>query len=205
MKLAPPAFISENMKKIWVETLLPVVREKIYTEKAFEILRGGTAGKLIFELVGYFFKMSNVPFIGERLPEFHPEKSNISWLPINQDIQGAEQIALPEEVLDRLIDKAKHRMIVNFCGCRMGMGCKNYPEEIGCLMMGESALKIPAAIRKEVSPGEAKAHVRKAIEAGLIPIAGKARIDPEKAIKLKHDNPNAVDDINRRTESVIYM
>ena len=177
MKLAPPAFISENMKKVWLDTLLPALREKFFDEKSFERLGGGPASRQFFGLFSYFFKLANVPFIGERLPEFHPEKSNFSWIPINQDIQGAEQIALPEEVLDRLIDKASHRVIVNFCGCRIAMGCKDYPAEIGCLMMGESAMMIPEKIREEVSAQEAKAHVRKAIKAGLIPITGKARID----------------------------
>ncbi len=177
MKLAPPAVITEQLKKVWLDTLLPSLRERLFDEKIFERVEGWPSSRKILDVVNCFFKMANLPFIGEWLPEFDPKKSNISWIPINQDIQGAEEIALPEEVLDRLIDKASHRMIVHFCGCRVAMGCKDYPSEIGCLMMGESALQIPAAIRKEVSSREAKAHVRKAIKAGLIPITGKARID----------------------------
>jgi len=292
MKLTPPAFISENMKKIWLETLAPAIRKRVFDENFFERLRRFPQ---VFDLVGYYVKMANLPFIGERLPEFDPKENNFSWIPINQDIQGAEQIALPEEVLDRLIDKAKHRVIVNACSCRIAMDCKDYPNEIGCLFMGESALVIPATHREEVTPKKAKAHARKAIKAGLVPVAGKARIDstglmikdegklltvcfccecccltrlfryltpeimkgiqhpvegltvevtddcigcgicvdkcyinamemkngqavtgdmctfcgrcathcPEKAIKLKLDNPNAVDDVVRRIESVI--
>jgi len=44
-------------------------------------------------------------------------------------------------------------------------------------MMGDSAMQIPEKMRREVGVEEAKAHVKKAVEAGLIPITGKARID----------------------------
>ncbi|MCP4712068.1 MAG: hypothetical protein GY869_25890 [Planctomycetes bacterium] len=43
--------------------------------------------------------------------------------------------------------------------------------------MGESALLFPEQYRREVGVEEAKAHVRKALEAGLIPVTGKARPD----------------------------
>lgn len=43
--------------------------------------------------------------------------------------------------------------------------------------MGDSALEGNPRAFKEVSVEEAKAHARKAIDAGLIPVIGKARID----------------------------
>ena len=165
--------LAENLEKAWIEYLLPVLRERIFDDS----LWGSPGSKKFFEFTKNFFKLSNYSFIRERLPEFDPKKSNISWLPINSDIDGAEGIALPEEVLGRFIEKASHRVIVNSCGCRKTMGCTDYPMDIGCLMMGESALQIPEKMRREVGVEEAKAHVKKAIEAGLIPITGKARID----------------------------
>ncbi len=160
-------------KKIFRDLVLPRLRETLFDENLFN--RPFT--KKYFEYVKYFFKLGQIPFFRNRLPEFSPGKSSISWIPINEDIQGAEGIALPEEILDRLIEKAGHRVIVNFCGCRIAVKCNDYPRDIGCLMMGEAALMIPEKSRREVSVDEAKAHVRKAIEAGLIPITGKARID----------------------------
>lgn len=173
MKLRHTAFIKKNLEKIWIEKLLPVMRERIWDESR----KGGPGDKRLFEFSKNFFKLARIPYIRDRLPEFDPNKSNISWIPINREIEGAGEIALPEAVLDRFIEKAKHRVILNFCGCRLAMGCKNYPIHIGCLMMGESALQIPGKSRREVGVKEAKAHVRKAIKAGLIPITGKARID----------------------------
>lgn len=94
-------------------------------------------------------------------------------------VQAEGGTALPEQVLYNLIDRASHRIILNLCGCRQTNGCTSYPRELGCLMMGEDALLFPEKIRREVGPEEARAHVEQALRAGLVPIAGKARIDNE--------------------------
>jgi len=173
MKFMHVAAITGPAKAIWHEKLLPSVRERIFDEHMME----NPGFRPLFEAWKYFIKLGRIQFFRDRMPEFDPGKSNVSWIPINRDIEGAGEIALPEEILDRLIEKAKHRVIVDFCGCRKVMECESYPHDMGCLMMGESALLIPAKSRREVGIGEAKAHIRKAIEAGLIPVTGKARID----------------------------
>jgi len=164
---------SEKAYPLWRDTLLPALRERIFDEGFIR----SRQSKRVLEFSRHFFKLGRIPFFRDHLPQFDPQKSSMSWLPINQDIEGAGEIALPLEVLDRLIEKASHRVIVNFCGCRLAMGCRDYPIDIGCLMMGESALQIPAKSRREVDVEEAKQHVRKAIQAGLIPVTGKARLD----------------------------
>ena len=133
--------------------------------------------KYVFGLWENFFKLGNIPVFRDHLPEFDPQKTEMSWIPINKRIDGMDEIALSEKVLDTLIEKATHRVIVNSCGCRSVSNCENYPQDIGCLMMGASALLIPKGFSREVSVDEAKAHVRKAVDTGLIPITGKARID----------------------------
>jgi ferredoxin len=158
---------------LWRDLLLPAMRERFFNET---FIRSRNARRWM-EISKHVFKLAKIPFFREHLPEFDPGKSSMSWLPINQDIEGAGEIALPLDVLDRLIEKARHRVIVNFCGCRLAMHCRDYPVDIGCLMMGESALQIPTKSSREVGVEEAKQHVRRAVEAGLIPITGKARID----------------------------
>jgi len=169
--------ILDNCKKvpeaIWEEFFLPFMRKSFFNET---FVKGPGSG-YFFESFKNFFRLSQFEFIQKILPQFDRKKTNVSWIPINKPIEGADEVALPEEILGRFIEKAKHRVIVNFCGCRAAKGCENYPENIGCLMMGESALLIPENARKEVGIEEAKAHVRKAIEAGLVPVTGKARID----------------------------
>jgi len=154
--------------------VLPVAREIFWTERFTQM---PFAKNIFFGLWENFFKLGQFKFFRDMMPEFNPEKTNMSWIPINKSIEGMQEIALPEVVLDKLIEKASHRVIVNYCGCRKVENCKTYPHDIGCLMMGESALLIPEKVRKEVNAEEAKAHVRKAVDAGLVPITGKARID----------------------------
>lgn len=160
-------------KRTFWENIAAIFREGVWDIRIISL----PGSKQIFSSFSVFFKLSRFKFIRDRMPETDPERNNMSWLPINRNIESAGEIALPEAVLDRFIEKAKHRVIVNFCGCREAMRCKEHPSDIGCLMMGESALEIPAKSSREVSVEEAKAHVRKATTAGLVPIVGKTRLD----------------------------
>jgi UDP-glucose 4-epimerase len=111
------------------------------------------------------------------VPWYRPNELNVYFLPINRDIELGEDTPMPVEVLHELIDRASHRVVVDRCLCRATLDCERYPADIGCLMMGRSALEISPDIRREVSPEEAKEHVRRAVEAGLVPFCGKARVD----------------------------
>lgn len=133
--------------------------------------------KSVFKIFEYLYALAYIPFIQKRIPALDPEQSDMSWIPINKNIEGAEGIALPEEVVDRLIDLSNYRVVIDFCACRKVYTCKNYPEEIGCIFMGESAKKISKNISREVTREEAKGHLRRAIAAGLVPIVGEARAD----------------------------
>jgi ferredoxin len=110
-------------------------------------------------------------------PWLKPEKSDLRWLPINEDIQMPQDAPLPLELLYRFIQETSHRVIVDYCGCRAGWKCKHYPVNLGCLMMGDSALEIGRFPFREVGVDEAMEHARKAVDAGLVPIVGKARAD----------------------------
>jgi len=164
---------SKIIAYIWEEAFLPVMRNIFVNEYMIK----APGSKYVFDLFEHFFKLANIPIIRDTFPEFDPKNTELSWIPINKRIDGMDEIALSEKVLDTMIEKAKHRVIVNYCGCRTVSKCENYPQDIGCLMMGESALLIPKGYSREVNIEDAKTHVRKAIESGLIPITGKARID----------------------------
>lgn len=119
-----------------------------------------------------------------RLPladKWHPwlraDKTNMRWLPINTDLELPGDTPVPVDLVDCLIEEASHRVLVNPCGCRKAYHCKNYPVDIGCLMMGDSALEISRYPFKEVGVEEAKEHARRAVDAGLVPVVGKARAD----------------------------
>jgi len=110
-------------------------------------------------------------------PWFRSDLTDMRWLPINEDIELPAGAPAPLDLLDRFIEETSHRVIFEACGCRTARRCERHPHEIGCLLMGDSAIESPPSVRREVGVSEAKEHVRRAVEAGLVPQVGKARID----------------------------
>ncbi len=123
-----------------------------------------------------FIWMTNQPW-AQKHPWFNPAKSDTRWLPINTDIEMPDNCPMPVAMLDQLIEEASHRVIIDFCGCRNAFLCEDYPIDIGCLFLGDDALDLKVYPRREVTVEEAKRHVRRAVDAGLIPGVGKARVD----------------------------
>lgn len=111
------------------------------------------------------------------IPWFRDHELCTSCLPVNEDIELSEGVVMPINLLCEFIDRASHRVIVEWCACRVAHECKRYPKDVACLMMGDSALEIDPSFRREVGPEEAKRHANLAVEKGLIPFVGKARID----------------------------
>jgi hypothetical protein len=123
------------------------------------------------------FVLSKIPYINRLHPWTKPEKTDMRWLPINEDIQMPQDVPLPVNLLYRFIEEASYRTIYKECACRKGFECKHYPTDIGCLLMGNSALEGPPGLYEEASVEEAKQLADRAIEAGLVPVVGKARVD----------------------------
>ena len=62
---------------------------------------------------------------------------------------------------------------MNHCICRQGDDCQDYPQDLGCLFMGEAVLGINSKLGHEVSRSEAHTHIRKAQELGLVHLIGQ--------------------------------
>lgn len=118
-----------------------------------------------------------IPGLNRVHPWLREDKTEARWLPINADIDMPENTPVPLALLDRFIEEASHRVIIDYCGCREGWRCKRYPRDVGCLMMGDSAMEIKRFPGREVGVEEAKEHARRAVDAGLVPIVGKVRVD----------------------------
>ncbi len=103
--------------------------------------------------------------------------SSDKLIPVNQAIAKAEDMILPSKVVEHFVEKAKYRWIMNFCICREGMHCKNYPRDLGCLFMGDAVLQINPKFGKLVSKEESLAHVQKCRDAGLIHTIGRNKLD----------------------------
>jgi len=170
--------VKNKAVRLYEDRLLATMRNTLFRRQVASI----PGSQHFIKFYKYVAKMDNVKHVGKRMPQFKAEKNSASWLPINKTIEinheyEVQQLALPLEVLDHFIEKTSHRVIVNYCGCRVATDCGHYSHDIGCLMMGESAALIPEVSRREVGIEEAKAHARKAIEHGLIPLVGKIRLD----------------------------
>lgn len=139
--------------------------------------QGPRSAKRSMEALKPIFRLSRLPFAGRLHPWLREEKTDMRWLPINEDIELPDNTPVPLELIYRFCEEASHRVIFDRCGCRISMQCKDYPIDIGCLLMGDSALESPPEVSREVGVEEAKEHVRRAVDAGLVPVVGKARLD----------------------------
>ena len=74
---------------------------------------------------------------------------------IQESIDVQENTILPSEIVHHFIDQASHHWIMNHCICRQGDDCQDYPQDLGCLFMGEAVLGINSKLGHEVSRSEA--------------------------------------------------
>ena len=123
------------------------------------------------------FRLARVPGVRSSHPWMDPQKNSMSYLPINESLEQPESTALPPQVALDFIERASTHVIMDTCGCRTAHHCQNFTNQIGCLFMGESALDMPVGASRKVTREEALEHARKAIKLGLVPLAGKVRVD----------------------------
>lgn len=124
----------------------------------------------------HIFKLGYVPGVRKLIPWMDPKKNSMTYLPVNQSLVS-EDVVLPKQVVHDFIEESNQHVIMNSCGCRLGRSCENHTHTVGCLFMGETALKMPPGVSRQVSKEEAHAHVEKAVSLGLIPMTGKVRVD----------------------------
>ena len=91
-----------------------------------------TAKATAWPVVGKLIAKLTVPF-------FSDPNLNITYLPINKEIKGAESSYLPQKVVEELIRRSAHRVIINRCTCRDALQCENHPVDFGCVLLGEGA------------------------------------------------------------------
>jgi len=156
----------------------------------FDADRGGRVFKRVagsvFSVFEWLYALAYIPAIRDRIPALDPNLSEVSFLPIHQDIDAGQGLALPLEVMDRLIEASNDRVIIDFCACRKVYGCEQYPQDVGCLFMGRSVKRISKNMCREATVADAKAHVRRAIAAGLVPLVGEARADHD-ILRIPHE------------------
>ncbi|SHJ67838.1 4Fe-4S binding domain-containing protein [Desulfatibacillum alkenivorans DSM 16219] len=127
--------------------------------------------------------LTKVPILKRLIEYMFFEGDHLIVLPrnevveVNRDVDDPGQMALPTELVDQLIDSMEYHFVMDFCLCRISMPCEDYPRDLGCIFMGEAARGINPKWGRSVSKDEAKEHIRKCQEAGLIHAVGKSKLD----------------------------
>ena len=141
--------------------------------------------KKTFPNIRMIAKMTNIPIIGRIVDKMLFEGDDIIYLPkdnvvkirIGKELEKPIETAVPSEIVHQFIDKANHHWIMNFCICRDSKSCEDYPQEYGCLFMGEAVHGINPNLGRLVSKEEAHEYVRKCREAGLVHLIGRNKLD----------------------------
>jgi ferredoxin len=138
--------------------------------------------KIAWPLNSLAARATRLPVLGRlfalfAMPFYTGKNFNVSYIPINRDIEGAGSTTIPLAVLDELIRRSAHRVIINRCTCRDSDNCKKYPIEDACLLMGEGTRHIDSRISRSVTMDEAITHAHSRVEMGLVPMIGRVRVD----------------------------
>jgi ferredoxin len=96
---------------------------------------------------------------------------------VGRVIDPGEQTFLPSEAVDYFIEHSGSRWIMDWCICRKASRCDDYPRELGCLFLGEATRKIDPTLGRPATKEEAKEHLRKCREAGLVHLIGRNKLD----------------------------
>lgn len=96
---------------------------------------------------------------------------------LHAPIARPEETVLPSQVVEHFIEQSSYRFIMNFCICREGDGCQDYPADLGCLFLGEAVLGINPKLGRLVSKEAALEHMERCREAGLVHMVGRNKLD----------------------------
>ena len=122
---------------------------------------------------------SKQPVLGKVIHgDFGTERNRHIIIPVNEVITGSQSVVLPSVVLEELIGRASHHVVLNECLCRRAEHCQTYPTGIGCLFLGEAVGQINPALGQTLQPEEAKAYALQAVELGLTPMIVHSALMP---------------------------
>ena len=127
-------------------------------------------------------KATNWPVLGPVVarmttPLFSGRNLNITYLPLHAYIDGPGSTLLPVKVVEELIRRSRYHAIIKRCTCRDARQCRKHPVEYACTFLGEGVKEMDSGIARHVTADEAIAHLHKCVEDGLVPMAGRVKID----------------------------
>ena len=128
-------------------------------------------------------RLTKLPLIGDLVDHLIFRGDEMYVLPkdqtiqINAPLESGESTIIPSQLVDHFIDQAHQLWIMDFCICREGDGCQDYPQDLGCLFLGKPVLQINSKMGRLVSKEEALDHARRCRDAGLVHAVGRNRLD----------------------------
>jgi len=128
-------------------------------------------------------RLTNWPVIGRLVDRWLFEDDDLYYVPsnrvvtVNESVEAPPSTVLPAQVVDHFVEKANYHWIMDRCICRQAEQCQDYPIELGCLFLGEAVLQINPKLGRLVSKEEAREHVRRCREAGLVHLVGRNKLD----------------------------
>ncbi|KKK45476.1 MAG: Electron transport complex subunit RsxB [Candidatus Lokiarchaeum sp. GC14_75] len=138
-----------------------------------------------FPNIKFIAKLTKIPIFGRLVDNLLFKGDDIIYLPQDKVIEidkllgEYQEYVLPSQILNHFITKAKKHWIMNFCICRTSMKCVDYPQDLGCLFLGEAVLGINPQLGRLVSKDEALDHIKKCNEAGLVHLIGRNKLDAQ--------------------------
>ena len=128
-------------------------------------------------------EMTHFPPVGKVVDYALFRDDDVVYLPTDNSIQINATInkpidtVLPSQIVDHFIEQASHHWIMDFCICRKGDNCQEYPQEFGCIFLGSAVLKINPKLGRLVSKEETLKYAQKCRDAGLVHMIGRNRLD----------------------------
>ena len=98
-------------------------------------------------------------------------------IPVSETLQGTQSVRLPYHILKPLVEQASVRSVLTQCVCRRGEDCQHYPQDLGCLFLGNGAADLHPTLGSQVSVEETMRHVRRATDLGLVPVVVQSVFD----------------------------
>lgn len=118
------------------------------------------------------------PVIGRLLnPVFSSKIHQVTMIPVNESISQGTRTVLPYSLLQRLVEQASARFIMEECACRIHEGCEKYPINLGCLFLGDGSTRIHPSLGRLCSVEEANMHIQHSMDEGLYPLIVHTVID----------------------------
>ena len=93
-----------------------------------------------------------------------------TMLPLNVDFSSdTNSGVLPIQLVFEALEDAEYIAILDFCICRKNFKCQDYPADFGCIFLNVAGRRVvEAGIARQATVEEAKQHVLKAKEHGLL-------------------------------------